>query len=392
MVKRLVLLVFIICFNILLLTACWDNIELSRLAIVTGIAIDKSQDKQYEVSVQIIKPGSISSGQSQDGGGGGGDKKNYYIISSKGRTISEAIWGMLSMIDRDIFLSETQVMIIGEEVAKQGISDIADFFVRQRGTQLKADVLVARGVKAKEILDTKVETGGTPAEYISETVKNSRLRPKMKEMLFIDLLKDIVREGKSPVISGITKKNGSSITVEGAAVFKKDKFIGWLEPDDTRGLIFATKEVQGANIVIPNLHSTEESVSVEVLKSRNHMDVKWENEEPSFSINIEQEAYIAEQQGPTCTNFGQELQKLEEEYKKEIENEVKDTLREAQEKFKSDIFGFGEIIYKHNPGYWEMVKDNWGDEFGQVQVKVNATVHIVRTGLSNRSQSSQAKE
>ena len=47
--KRILLLLSI-CASILFLSGCWDRVEVNDLAIVTGTAIDKSDDNQIEAS------------------------------------------------------------------------------------------------------------------------------------------------------------------------------------------------------------------------------------------------------------------------------------------------------------------------------------------------------
>ena len=62
--KRILLLLSI-CVSILFLSGCWDRVEVNDLAIVTATAIDKSDDNQIELSIQIFIPKSLSSGGGQ---------------------------------------------------------------------------------------------------------------------------------------------------------------------------------------------------------------------------------------------------------------------------------------------------------------------------------------
>ncbi|MBR8644529.1 hypothetical protein KEH51_07950 [[Brevibacterium] frigoritolerans] len=53
------------------LSGCWDRIEITDLAIVTAAAIDKKDNDQIELSVQVFIPSSITSGGGQGGGSQG---------------------------------------------------------------------------------------------------------------------------------------------------------------------------------------------------------------------------------------------------------------------------------------------------------------------------------
>ncbi|MEH6996427.1 Ger(x)C family spore germination protein, partial [Neobacillus drentensis] len=69
---RNALLLIYFCGSILFVTGCWDRTEVNDLAIVTAAAIDKKENNQIELSLQLFIPKSLSMGGGQGGGGGGG--------------------------------------------------------------------------------------------------------------------------------------------------------------------------------------------------------------------------------------------------------------------------------------------------------------------------------
>lgn len=64
-----VLLLLGICGTTPFLSGCWDRTEITDLAIVTAASIDKKDNNQIELSVQVFIPSSISSGGGGQGGG-----------------------------------------------------------------------------------------------------------------------------------------------------------------------------------------------------------------------------------------------------------------------------------------------------------------------------------
>ncbi|MFB9759046.1 Ger(x)C family spore germination C-terminal domain-containing protein [Ectobacillus funiculus] len=62
-------------------------------------------------------------------------------------------------------------------------------------------------------------------------------------------------------------------------------------------------------------------------------------------------------------------------------------LYKAQEKFHSDIFGFGNTLYSTYPKIWKgQYKKQWAEEFPKLEVSIKPHVLIVRIGLSSKSQ------
>jgi spore germination protein KC len=64
-----------------------------------------------------------------------------------------------------------------------------------------------------------------------------------------------------------------------------------------------------------------------------------------------------------------------------MEREIEKTVFAVQEKYGSDIFGFGEEIHRANPKVWKKLKGNWNKEFANVEFKANAHIRIRRTGM-----------
>lgn len=66
--KRMLILLLPLC----LLAGCWDRNEINEMAIVMGTALDKQDEENIELSVQIIIPQSIAMGSQEMGSQQGG--------------------------------------------------------------------------------------------------------------------------------------------------------------------------------------------------------------------------------------------------------------------------------------------------------------------------------
>lgn len=71
------LLIPSVSFLILLLAGCWDRVEINDLAIVVGIGLHKTDDDLIELSMQMVNPSSMISGQ----GGSGGQQGNGQLTT-----------------------------------------------------------------------------------------------------------------------------------------------------------------------------------------------------------------------------------------------------------------------------------------------------------------------
>ena len=103
-----------------------EKTELTKIAVVTAIGIDKNENKEIEVSLQFVNP-TCRAYSGAKGSSGSGEEKHYIVKTSNGETVFEAIRNCSNTIDRKVFYSNVKVIIIGEKLAKEGISQSLDY-------------------------------------------------------------------------------------------------------------------------------------------------------------------------------------------------------------------------------------------------------------------------
>lgn len=59
---RKCLLVVLMLLSAIVLPGCWDKRELTDLAIISAIGIDRTNDSNYVLHLQIINPGNVAGG------------------------------------------------------------------------------------------------------------------------------------------------------------------------------------------------------------------------------------------------------------------------------------------------------------------------------------------
>ena len=362
-----------------LLTGCWDNVDLADINIVTALGIDKTEDGKIIVTVQVVEPGALQLTSSSQQGAGSFQSKPISVKSYQGETIYDALISMKAIVDKRLFLSTTQVLILGERFCKEGINEALDFMRRNYNTEYLTDVLVARGVTPEEILKIQSDMDAIPAIYIKETAENTAIRAKVKRTTLMELFKEIQNVCNQVTIGQITKVDETTVKTEGTAVFKDGKLVGWLDQYQTRGFLFATNRVKGTVINIP---VDDGRMSIEVMHSSGKMEVKFKDGRPShLSIRVTLEGNIGEYAGEKMFTSPEGVYELEKLLNREIKKEIMMALNKAQKDYSSDIFGFGEFVHKHHPRYWKEVVDEWDDIFSKLPADIQVNAKIRRGGL-----------
>lgn len=116
-----VLFIVVIMFS-LLLTGCWGSSEIDTLAINVAIGLDKAGDK-CKVSSQIINLRAIAVGENAN-------ESPVILFEKEGVDIDEAMLKMTSKSSRKLFNLHLRMLVISEEVARRGIKNVVEYFLR----------------------------------------------------------------------------------------------------------------------------------------------------------------------------------------------------------------------------------------------------------------------
>jgi len=363
----------------LLLSGCWNNRDLNEITIVAGLGLDRTEDGKILLTVQMVEPAAIQSTSSGKGKGGGAQPKPVLVASYEGETVFEAVRGILSIVDKKLFLTTSQVLILGERLSQDGIEEALDYFQRDHVIDYTMDVLAAKDVTPGEILEIETDMDSIPAVYIKGTSKNTISRGTTKKTMLIDVIKDMGSSGREPAIGQITKTGEKEVRTEGTAVFRDGKLAGWLDPYETRGYLFAIDKVESAIVNVP---ADNGKIAMEIIRSKGKINVTFENGEPAMlTVKVETEANVGEYEGKGRLDSPDDLIKLEQSLSEEIKKEIMMALEKTQKEYSSDIFGFGVYVHKYHPQYWKNAKKDWNDIFGKLPAEIQVDAKIMRTGI-----------
>lgn len=382
------------------LTGCWNRIEVNDLAIVTAIGLDTIQNNNIRLSIQVGIPTKLGPTGAGAGSNGGGDKgRSTFVVSETGETLSDAYRRIQEKLSRRIFFSHSRVLIIGEKLASEGVSHIVDFFARYEEPRLNGYILFTKG-EAAELLNTKALLEKVPSEETRELTKQGiGLKVSIKDfwdMLLADGVEPVAPQFKLVPLEKKAKsesgEGGSSNqytqSIIGAAVFKKDKLVGWMNDMETRGILYLRNELETGIITV---HLKKElgggKISVKTTNVRSEVKPKLlQNGRPTMKVNIRAETRVLENASMVNLNDSKMLKLLQFEVEEDIRRRVKLALDKAQKQFKSDIFGFGAAVYQAYPKEWnKRYKKNWDQEFPKLQVAIEPQVIVRRIGLTKDS-------
>ncbi len=375
------------------LTSCWSSKELNEVAIATAIGIDKS-DSGYHLSVQVLNPAEIVSFNPTS-------RTAVTTYQTDGETLFQAFRRLTVEAPRKVYFSHVQSVVFGEEMAKSGILKTLDFLSRDHEMRTDFLLVIAKETTAEELLTVLTPMDKIPASKMVSSLENAEKNWAPTHTVKLDeLINTLVGDGVEAVLTGVLLKGDpeigmdmgnvekvhppTTIQISNIGVFKRDKLVGWLTEDESKGFNYLQDNVKSTIINVPCSDNSAASVSIEVISTKTKLTSKINNHIPTITAAIQMEGNVGDVECKTNLTNPQNLKEVEES----VENDVKDKMVKsvkAAKELKSDIFGFGTLLYRNHPGEWKVMKQNWDEAFQEVEVKYEVNVTIPRLGTITES-------
>ncbi|TYO97301.1 Ger(x)C family spore germination protein [Desulfallas thermosapovorans] len=401
MIKKALCLLLTISL-ILPLVGCWNRKELSELAIVLAAGLDSTPQGNIVLTIQIARPNAFGSAQGGQQPGGGGQQNNVWVLSQEGETVMDAIRYLETKVSRHIYWGHTVILVIGEQLAKEGIRKAINFFSRSPFSRETIWVMVARG-QARDVLNSHSQLENTSAQSAGRMI---RAGAGMSVMLK-DLSMMLASKGTNPVLPRIeltpsgtpqgpemaenipeAEINGqerykihAEATLTGTAVFDDDRLVGWLNVHETRGLLWLLDQITVGEITVPSPVEPDKKISIDITRGNTRVEPFYDGQDIWFDVHMDLNGALWEQQSTEELTDEQIFAAIEKSTARIIEACARSVIEKAKYDYGVDIFGFGEAFHRKYKDAWPALEGNWNEAFVNAGINIKAEATIRRTGL-----------
>jgi len=354
---------------LLTLTGCWDQAELPEKGFVMGAAIDKAGNDKISLTTQIYRP---SQGVTE---GARKSETAYVNIATVENSISKAIRSIPVNLGRKAQWSHIHLIVVGEELARENnILDTLEFFYRDHEPRLTVAVMIGQG-KADQYLKVHPLIENTTSQQLFQSAeKVSTWGGKTKYANLLTMGLQLESELGNAVIPYVLmdKTNQKNIKVSGAAMLKKGKLIGRMEPRLVESLLMLTNDYKNGMIELDCSESSKdtkktESVEIVTLNSKTKPLVLSEDS-LKYRIEVTMEVSVIEL---ACSKVKtiQDEQRFTSSLEKQLKEHLEDTIDWLQRQ-KFDALGLGNRLYRSNPKLWKKWKADWDGRFARTEFEI----------------------
>ena len=362
----------------LVLSGCWSSVEVNKRAFIETMYVDKSTNGEMEITLSFPLPQRLIPGSAGASGG-----NPYAQLSATGKTVTDAYQKMQADQSRELSWGHTRVIVISEEMAKEGIGHILEFIVREPKLNINNAILVAPG-KAKDVENLAPVFETFPGEIIR--------RFTQEKVTLYTTPKDFLETENGDMVAGIlTKKKKKMLSEKGKeklwvgtgemALFHNYKMVGKLSTSEGRGALWLRNSISKAAVTIKSPNDGK-LISLLVLQAKTK--IRPSKQEPyTFDVYVTAEDDISESQSNIDLSEPKNIYQLERIAEEEIKDRIEEAFN-ASKKGKADAFQLGEYLSWHKPKLWEKSKKEWPAIYqDKVKLNIHVDLKIKRPGSEN---------
>lgn len=341
--KKIIILILV-----LFITGCFDYQEINNTAIVTGIGLDYLDDK-YFITYEILNIKSSNEEQKND------EKK--YVVNANGDSITDAIINAENKIAKETSYSHLEVLLISNSVARNGISNIKDYFVRNSRFTNSFYIITSMSNSPKEVLSFKSINSPLSSTTIIDLLKTTNSTISLDNKDSFDYQIARIKDDSDIVIPNI--KLNQEIDLDGMSVFKNNEYNYKIDIYETQIYGLLKKKIKN-NLIV----NDKGAIEIDMI----NINYDYTN---NINIDIKMEAKIKE---INDKNFdlkdNKYLNELEQSFIKDLKIRI-DSFIKRSIKNDSDILDFKGIIFRKTRNN----NIDWHQDF-----TVNIDLHINRSG------------
>lgn len=380
--KKLLLLLPLVFF----LTGCYNYRELNDLIIVSGVSINK-EDDLYHITVEVVNPK-----QQQDTSSG--NEPDFIIYKSTGTSLQETFRSVVKEAPKKLYLAQMDILIIDEQVAKEDLKGMLEFFARDPETRSEFYVLIGKNTKTLEIT-TALEN--ISSKKILESLKsNSDYLGTTNLVTYHDLINNFLNSNIEIILptievigdesQGETIENTENTVTEARpvlsnqAIFKENKLIGYLTEEES--IIYNMIMQNSKTPLIKTTYQDNQYIVNEIVSYSSKIEAN--PKKKKVTITIKGNSNITELNYNCNIESSKTIKKLQNDLNKEIEEQIKTTIKNTTQKYNSDIYGFRDLFYKTDPKEYKKQKDIWYEEiYPNLEIEVKSNIKIFEKGNLN---------
>ena len=361
------------------LSGCIPHTELDKRAIILAIGIDY-EEEEYSVAFQYYNPTGLGGQAPVDN-----SQPNVLTSSGKGKDVFEALEDASFKCGRELLLGVAQIIIIGEDAAKNSVEDVMDFTKSCFQSHPDMLVTVAEG-KAEDYMHVKFSEGIASTRKLTYLLQNAEKYGMVALPKSLDLLNALQSEQKSACLPRLkliedgksdASEDGKSIEISGGVLIKDGKAQDDTDMEVMKGLQLLGGRTGSTTLTFEQYGKT---MSVELLSIKRKITPMLENGKLVLQVNMNCGGkYHA---SPKEKNQGHNDDMTERKCEELLAEIMRNAAENTMLKYGADPINLEKTVRHHDYKLWTQAKENWEELLKSCEFRFEVKVDIDRLSLT----------
>jgi spore germination protein KC/spore germination protein len=282
-------------------------------------------------------------------------------------------------------MGHRRTILIGEKLAREGISELFDFIDRSSQNRMSTFLVVAQG-EASQLLNTKPQFERFPAEAIRELAKSP-------SVMYLDMKRtaqNLGVTGSDPLVLYMGPKKSQKgekpveeVAILGYAQFKNDKMVGVYEGDAMHGVSWLLNRPGTYTTTIDTGQGKQ--TTLQVYEGQTKITPAQAYGHFRYRVEIRAKARVLEEQQDLNFTRVQSYRELNRILTNDIRKDVKTAIARIQ-KDQTDSASLGVLILRSFPDRWKKsAKDRWRDLLAESEFVYDIDASVTESGMVNHN-------
>ncbi|WP_337101189.1 Ger(x)C family spore germination protein [Paenibacillus sp. YIM B09110] len=363
----------------LTLTGCWDTNHIVDQRIISGVGLDLEQNNNIVGTVRALRLESKGAGQF---------KLQDELVQSSGKSLLEIGVKLDNMLAGKTVGNKTHIIIINEQLAKQGIYEPLEYFYRNSKSYIGSKVIISLEPAVRILSVDKLEK--SPISFdILQTIKGAERSTTIPVQSLYTLWSKMLDTSRDTILPLIRMKQSENLILDSIALFHGDRFTGeTITGEDSTLLLLLMNELSKTAIInveiepirSNNQHeeSTKEIISFNTMSMKRNMQVTVDEASQAITCSIKVHLYVEIVHYPYISGVEKEKEKLSKAIATSL-NRKAEAITKKLLKANCDVFGIEGQMSAFHPKRSNRM--DWDEEYRNIQIKPEFIVHINGSGL-----------
>jgi Ger(x)C family germination protein len=380
-------------FISILLTGCWDNVEIDRKAFVSTIAIDLGKNIKDRESLKALKPTDAFSERPLDILNvtyGFPDIRNMekdkgaakeLAVTVGGYSMTDTYFKALAESSRTLYFSHSKVLFLSDDLFKypEVAKEVMDYIEREPSLNRTIIMAIVEG-KAEDYVNFKPLMEENIQNYIVSLMGNNSKNGSMYPVSLNSYIDMSTKTSTNMLPLFKLEEGNKKLVLSGMALIKDFQIAGYLNDKQVtdiqllRGDIGSCKKViyKNGHPVDYNIRDVETKVDMKLVDDKLVLDYKIVTEGTI-------KGYFTD-----ANLFDKELiAELQNNFDESMEKELVSVAAMTKNQMKIDVLKVEEKLKKYHPKLWKTLQSRWLEALYNAEVRVNVKNYIRTVGLTN---------